>query len=257
MVLKAKIDAVEKQMRARLDEIRATLNHAGAKGQQVEEVIRNFLREYLPRRLGVGSGEVIDTSENSSSQTDVVIVTDDHPFTFKQDLPGLFLIEGVCGAGEVKTVLDKDGVVRTAESAQRFKSLRAQRAPGTLFAGNEADRDRFYTSPAYFLFAFESKLSPEAVANILSAFGHYGEPTYAGGVDGAFLLDRGWVIDFGNGVGALQFRRPTGESVPGWVFQESSSVLFDFLGWLSSVMLRTIRFQPILPNYLADKWPKC
>jgi len=256
MVLKAKIAAVEQQMRARLAEIRATLHNAGAKGQQVEEAVRSLLREYLPRRLGIGHGEVIDTSGNRSAQTDIVIVTDDHPFTFTQDLPGLFFVEGVCGAGEVKAVLDKDDVSGTGESARRFKSLRAQRAPGTIFAGNESDRDRFYTSPPYFLFAVESKVALETVADILSASGHFGDPGYAGGMDGAFLLDRGWVIDFGNGQGALQFKRHTGESARGWVFQESSSVLFDFLGWLSSVMLRTVRFQPILPQYFVDEWPK-
>jgi hypothetical protein len=256
MTLRDKIAAVEEQMRAKLAEIRATLRHAGGKGQQVEEAIRSFLREYLPRRLGVGHGEVIDASGGRSPQTDIVIVTDDHPFTFPRDLPGLFFIEGVCGAGEVKTVVDKPELADAFEKARRFKALRAQRAPGTLFAGNASDRDRFYTSPAYFLVAIESKVSLEAVATQLAEKGRYGAAGYPGGIDGVFLLDRGWAIDFGDGTGSLQFRRPTGESAAGWVFHESSSVLFDFLGWLSSVMLRTLRFEPIMPPYLVDEWPK-
>lgn len=119
MTLKAKIAAVEEQMRAKLAEIRATLRHAGGKGQQVEEEIRSFLREYLPRRLEVGHGEIIDTSGARSSETDVIIVTDDHPFTFARDLPGLFFVEGVCGVGEVKAVLGPDELADTLMRRRR------------------------------------------------------------------------------------------------------------------------------------------
>jgi hypothetical protein len=106
-MLKAKIAAVEVQMRAKLAEIRATLDHAGSKGQRVEEdVFRTFLREYLPRRLEIGHGEVVDTLGARSPQTDVIIATEDHPFTFTRELPGLFFVEGVCAAAEVKTTVD-------------------------------------------------------------------------------------------------------------------------------------------------------
>jgi hypothetical protein len=108
-MLKAKIAAVEQQMRAKLAEIRATLDHAGDKGQHMEEVFRAFLREYLPRRLEIGHGEVIDSFGNRSAQTDIVIATDDHPFTFSRGQAGLFFAEGVCGAGEAKTILDITG----------------------------------------------------------------------------------------------------------------------------------------------------
>jgi len=74
-----------------------------------------------------------------------------------------------------------------------------------------------------------------------------------GGFDAAFVLERGWAIDFGNGDGALQFRTVNGAPVSGWVSQPSDSPMFDLLGWLSSVILRTIRFQPILPQYLIQE----
>lgn len=253
-MLKAKIAAVEHQMRGKLLEIRATLDHAGAKGQRVEEeVFRVFLREYLPRRLEVGHGEVIDTLSGRSSQTDIVIVTEDHPFTFTRDLPGLFFVEGVCAAAEAKTTLDRDEIHDAVQKARRFNSLKPQRATGTLFSGNTADRDRFYTSPPYFVVATESKISLETLVAELKSGGRYGEAGYVAGLDAVFVLDRGWAIDFGNGEGALQFRTVDGASVPGWVSQPSDSPMFDLLGWLSSVILRTIRFQPILPQYLVQE----
>lgn len=251
-MLRTKIAAVEQQMRAKLAEIRATFDHAGTKGQHVEEeVFRSFLRQYLPRRLEIGNGEVVDTLGARSSQTDIIIVTEDHPFTFTQDLPGLFFVEGVCAAGEVKTTVDRNQLQDAVQKGRRFKSLKPRRAEGTLFAGNAADRDRFYTSPPYFLVATESKISLESLSAELISGGRYGQDGHVPGPDAAFVLGEGWAIDFGNGDGAFQFRKVDGTSLPGWVFQHSDSPMFDLLGWLSSVMLRTIRFQPILPQYLV------
>jgi hypothetical protein len=93
----------------------------------------------------------------------------------------------------------------------------------------------------------------EALGAELASGGRYGQDGYVPGLDAAFVLDRGWAIDFGNGDGAFQFRTEEGVSQPGWIAQHSSSPMFDLLGWLSSVMLRTIRFQPILPQYLAQE----
>jgi len=93
-MLKDKIATVERGMRERLKELRITFTQRGDKGVSVEAIFKKFLREYLPRRLEVGSGEVIDSKENRSRQTDIVIVNEDHPFTFTQDLLGLFLLKG-------------------------------------------------------------------------------------------------------------------------------------------------------------------
>ncbi len=254
-MLQQKIAAAEAQMRTKLEEVRAALAHAGSKGSHVEETWRTFLREYLPRRLEVGHGEVIDSHGNRSAQTDIVIVNEDHPFTFTKDQAGLFFIEGICAAGEVKSILTKEGLAVAATNARQFRALKPHRAKGTLVCANISDRDRSYTAPPFFLVVIESKVPLETVADELSRLGYFGAPGYPGGIDGLFLLDRGWVIDFGDGKGTFQFRSPNGESSSGWVYQESTSVLFNFLGWLSSVMLRTIRFEPILPRYLMEEWP--
>jgi len=104
-------------MRADLAAIRARFEQSGNKGSSVEEVMRSFLRDYLPRRLEVGHGEVIDTFGQRSRQTDVVLATEDHPYTFKPESPGLFFVEGVAAAAEVKSVLtsgELDGALQNA-----------------------------------------------------------------------------------------------------------------------------------------------
>jgi hypothetical protein len=247
--LKQKFGAVQQQMAARLAEIRATHEHKGNRGTGVEESVRDFLRTYLPRRLGVGHGEVIDAKVGRSSQTDVVIVSEDHPFSFNEKEPGLFFVEGVYAAGEVKTRLTTAELNDSLEKALRFRMLQAAESEGAMTAANEQDIDRYFRHPPYFIFAFESDVPLASIRERAIAFDAQ-HPTAAGrSADAIFLLDRGWVIHFGTGAGSMQFRDADGKSHAGWNSKESPTVLFDFLWWLSTAPPRVIRFAPILLSY--------
>lgn len=250
-MLKDKIAAAQGQMRGRLEEIRATFTHAGDKGVSVEDAFRDFLRQYLPRRLTVGHGEVVDLHGGRSKQTDVVIVTDDHPFTFTPDLPGLFFVEGVCGAGEVKTNLTAAALDKALESSRQFKRLEIRPGKGTIACFNPSDRERFYKCPPWFVLAFDSQLSLDRIKEKSVQFTADKRLQGTRLLDAVFVLGRGWVINFGDGKGSFQYRTPDDESVTGWLENESDSVLFDLLAWLSIVMPTMARFEPVLASYMV------
>lgn len=250
-MLKDMMAAVELQMKAKLNEIRATFAQSGDKGSSVEDSFREFLRKYLPRRLEIGQGEIIDSRGERSKQTDIVIVSEDHPFTFTPELPGLFFVDGVCAAGEVKTVLTSQELDVVLQNSCQFKRLKIEAGKGTMIHANPSDIKRFYECPPWFLVAFESQLT---LPNILTEIDRFVNRTKVRAdklVDAVFILDRGWLINFGDGEGSLQFRTPEGTSVGGWMWKESNSVLFDLLGWLSIVMPRMVRFEPILARYIV------
>lgn len=249
-MLKNKIAAIEAQMKAKLEEARATFTHPGDKGISVEDSFRMFLRQYLPRRLEVGNGEIIDRKGRRSKQTDVVIVSEDHPFTFTPDLPGLFFIDGVCAAAEVKTNLTSTELERALENSCQFKQLEIKPGEGTMSHSNPSDLDRFYKCPPWFLVAFESQLTLPNIQNKIVDFVEHNTVETNRLMDAVFILGCGWVINFGDGKGSFQFRTTKGESVEGWVRKNSDSVLFNLLGWLSIVMPRMIRFEPILSRYI-------
>lgn len=253
-MLKNKIVAVEAQMKEKLKEARATFTHSGDKGTSVEDSFRRFLREYLPRRLEVGHGEIVDPNGRRSKQTDVVIVSEEHPFTFTPDLPGLFFIDGVCAAAEVKTNLTSTELLEKAlENSCQFKQLEIKPGKGTMVHSNPSDLDRFYKCPPWFLVAFESRLTLSSIQDRIVEFVKHNTVETNRLVDAVFVLGSGWIINFGDGKGSYQFRTPQGESVEGWAWKNSDSVLFDLLGWLSIVMPRMIRFEPILPKYILKK----
>jgi len=250
-MLKDKIAAVEVQMKAKLNEIRATFAQGGDKGTSVEDSFRAFLRHYLPRRLEVGQGEVIDSRERRSKQTDIVVVNEDHPFTFTADIPGLFFVDGVCAAGEVKTILTSEQLNVALENSCQFKQLEIESGQGTMIHTNPSDRERFYKCPPWFLIAFESQLTLPNIQTAVDRFVDRAGVKVNELVDAVFVLECGWVINFGDGKGSFQFRTPEGTPVEGWAWRESKSVLFDLLGWLSIVLPKMIRFEPILARYIV------
>jgi len=122
-LIKEKLLIVEKQLKSKLEEIRATHKHRGNSGSVTESVVRQFLREYLPPYNRVGEGEIIDLDENISTQLDIIITNEYHPYLNDLKEPGLFIIEGVASAGEVKTNLNSNDVDTLIQSCIKYKTL--------------------------------------------------------------------------------------------------------------------------------------
>lgn len=250
-MLKDVIAATELQMTAKLAEARAKFQHGGLKGDAVEDAVRNFLRSFIPRRLAVGTGEVVDRSGGRSGQTDIVIANEDHPFTFAGDDPGLFFIEGVSAAGEVKAVLTTAHLASTIDSSRRFKTLLAEPGMNSTVSAGPVELERFYRTPPFFLLALESQLSLDSVWKTLVASGHYGSPNTPRQIDAVFILGQGGLIDCGLGDGSFGLADATGKKLKGWAGTASDTVLFGLLAWLTIAMPREVRYEPILAKYMV------
>jgi hypothetical protein len=244
------VRAQQQRLLADLQAARAKFNQGTDRGTAGLEVpFREFLRNHLPRRLAVGEGEVIDSQGRTSAQTDVLILDDDHPFRVEPDEPCLALIEGVAAAGELKTVLTGGDLATSLSNSARFKELRAEEPDSTIVRSNASDLPRFYDHRPYFILAAESQLTIETVAERARQIDLETDGQIA---DAIYLLDRGWVVNFGDGAGSFQFLMPGGASAQAWVAKEipSGEVLFDFFVWLSAVMPRLHRFVSPYLKYL-------
>ena len=61
-------------MNTDLERIRgANRRNPDLKGIQFEEIFRKFLRLYLPKKLDISTGTIIDSNGNQSKQLDVII----------------------------------------------------------------------------------------------------------------------------------------------------------------------------------------
>jgi len=242
----------EQKLTLSLAETRATFAQSGDKGSDLERAFREFLRVHLPRRYEVGQGEVIDSSGHRSGQTDVVVTDDDNLFSAPEGTPGLFLVEAVAAAAEVKATLTTQGVADSLEKARRFKELQKYAHVGDLtFSSTNPAEDRYFSRPGFFAFAYESDVAMETLLARLAEEDR-GRGSNPLGLDAVFILGEGIAVNLGDGLDKLQVNLGDGGNATGWVWTASELVLGDLLVWLGLCTRRTVRFTNPITAYLQQ-----
>jgi hypothetical protein len=259
--LRAALNTQDATLATSLARSRATFQHTTLKGDGSEFAIREALNSHLPRNFSVGTGEVVDLSDTRSQQVDVIIANESQPFRAGIHENGLFLIEGVRAAGEVKTILTTKELKKTLEAATVFKSLRAQRPLFQVF--NSPGSQPRFECPPYFLFAFDNRVAERTLlkrlkeAPLVNAADGSGQALPP--VDAVFILGKGAVVNYGDGQGCLSAQYDTGPNagkpITGWEWWHPGNsgigMFTYFLFWLSAVMPRILDPTPIAWKYLA------
>jgi hypothetical protein len=238
-----------------LKKSRASFRHAGTQGSDAESAVRSLLDSHLPRYLTVGTGEVIDLSDTRSGQIDVVIANEYQPFRNGLHDPGVFLMEGISAAGEVKSRLTTKNLDEAINNASKFKTLRSKDEDSILQVSSGSDNKRFHQNRPYFLFAFETSVSISTMLDRIKAakrvqvINEIDEPLRP--LDAVFILGKGAAIDYNDGKGALQFSENDADIASGWHWHPTNdSVIIYFLLWLNVVMPRFVTLSPIASKYL-------
>jgi len=122
--LKDLFSGLQKQIEARFSTNREFIKHSGSKGDSLENVWIEWLREYLPNRYCVDKAFVIDSKGRLSHQLDLVIY-DQHftPFVFKQDGISYIPAEGVYAVFEVKPEINKDYINYSGHKIESVRKL--------------------------------------------------------------------------------------------------------------------------------------
>jgi len=234
----------------------------GNRGGSVENAVRDFLSQHLARNFAVGTGEAIDAQGARSGQLDVVISNIDQPLISPVNDAGLFLIEGVASAGEVKSKLTTQELRSAISAAVKFKRLRNVHNPGDLISSNPVDIARYHECPPFFLLAMESEVAiPTLLRELHNASASKGREVSVGStgnppitvppIDAAFVLGQGAAFLFTEG-SSFGLNKANGERVLGWTFSHrETGVLTEFLMWLHAAMPRVIRFAPVSTPYLT------
>ncbi len=230
MRLKEIINEEEKKLENRLQELRKKFTHRGIKGQEFESAFRELLSQYVPKRLSVGTGQVIDSESGITKQIDVVIATEFHPGIIDPHSANLFFIEGLCGAGEIKTRLTTTELDSAVANCQSFKALKAKPVK-SIFIGSEGS---FRLSSPYFIFSMESDLSSQSIFERLNKIEPPGTQNKKGGPD--LVVVRGKTLLFDpRGQDQLFLENENGEKVQGWT-QIPETGLFDFMMLLLNIV---------------------
>lgn len=173
--------------------------HPGIKGTERERAVAQFLREHLPSRFGVGSGEAFDAKRGHSGQLDLVIYDQLEIAPLPTGESSVLIpAEALLAVIEVKTTLKRDELIKCFKSVLKLAALRPygdKRFIAPRIGGAAADDGN--PRCLYSVFAFGTDLAEASWLNaewarVRNVAHQVGAPLDL--VDRIVVLDRGMVI---------------------------------------------------------------
>lgn len=117
-------DGLAKQMLLDFDQIKREIIHKGERGTQQEETLKEFLGRYLPKKYGVGRGEIINSQNQVSRQCDVVIYNAlESPLLLIREGYQLFPVEAVLATIEVKSSFNHRSIAETIDNIASVRNI--------------------------------------------------------------------------------------------------------------------------------------
>lgn len=163
-----------KRMEFEVDDVRDAFSHGGLKGSALETaVVETVLRPYLPEKIGICTGQIIDARGRHSKQLDVVLYDRANTPTLKRSAEiRLLPAECVFAVIEVKTKICSKGDVRAIfdhmASVRALSREAISPDPRLHFVEFKVDGKPSSSVPIHYsCFAFECGISAKAVNNCL------------------------------------------------------------------------------------------
>lgn len=116
------MEAWAQKMRAQFESIHR--KHKGESGRRREDDLKEFLRAFLPRRLAVGTGEIVATDGEVSPQVDLIVYDAlETPLLDRSESSVVVPIEGVYAVIEVSSNLTSRKLAQDAEKIRAIKAM--------------------------------------------------------------------------------------------------------------------------------------
>jgi hypothetical protein len=168
------LDSLHKDIQHRLETVRKSMGHPGAKGDASEKVWLELLREYLPQRYKAERAYVVDSNGTFSDQIDVVIFDRQYsPFIFHYEDQKVIPAESVYAVFEAKQAINAERVQYTQEKVLSVRRLHRTSLPIPHAGGVYAAKPLIHIFGG--ILTFESDWSP-AFGQPLSDALQRGEP---------------------------------------------------------------------------------
>jgi len=153
--------SISTKMRADFDEARTAFTHPGLKGTAFENTVKSFLKAYLPEKLSVCSGQLIDAEGRISKQLDI-IVYDAHGTPILKESGDVRVLPVECAYSiiEVKAHLSTPELDGAYANMRSVRALRKTAFPPQVGAVTTVKllygAEWVFWPVNYFVFAFDS-----------------------------------------------------------------------------------------------------
>jgi len=201
MKLNETMKSISKKMKVDYEELSKGLQHSGLKGDNRENIVKEFLDKYLHKRFGVAKGEIMATNGKTSKQQDVIIYDFGRcPLLYNEKEIQVLPVEGVYVVIEVKSILDGEELIKSIKNISSVKEL-----PKKAFIKEKSVLESFvcelgekknYFNTMGVLFAFSSKLKFKTLKKKLKENYKKLKIPPRQQIDFIFILDRGLLIHF-------------------------------------------------------------
>jgi len=179
-------NSVSKKMKIEFEEQAKILGHPGEVGTGRENVVKEILTKYIPKRYAVDSGFVIDALGNKSEQIDIVIYEAAYTTVFEVvEGKRFFPCETVAAVGQVRTNIGSREEMQ--ECLQNIKSVKKLdrsnkgtnlpiTGPGFSLAGTEFDPSRKFRDQIFGFIFCSSSINRDLLISELQEFNRQNEP---------------------------------------------------------------------------------
>ncbi|MDF7663955.1 hypothetical protein PT282_04660 [Bifidobacterium sp. ESL0763] len=117
---------LEQKLGKEANAVREAFSHNGSAGTGLENIVKAFLSKLLPQKIGIVSGEAIDSNGHRSRQLDLILYDKNQMpvfmYTEFSDM-ALVPVEAILGVIEVKTTLTVDELKTCCTNCQSIKKL--------------------------------------------------------------------------------------------------------------------------------------
>jgi hypothetical protein len=172
---------------------RSAISHRGEKGRVFEHVARGMLRPFLPKRFALGTGFIVGADGAQSHQTDIVVYDEimNTPMFLSGDV-GVFPIECVYAAIEVKSWIDREAVRTAAEAIGAIRDLKHGKTFRIVAASGDMVTVNVPVAPRSYFFAFDAKggISLESLVEDVKEFSAQHNAVF----HGVYVQEQDWVV---------------------------------------------------------------
>lgn len=119
------LKAVAQKLRIDYAEVTSHISHMGELGASREELLKSYIKQFLPEKYKVGRGIVIDSDEHQSRQQDFIVYDAfNSPAALLMDSLQVLPIESIYCTIEVKSTLNKTELSKCVENIKSVRTLK-------------------------------------------------------------------------------------------------------------------------------------
>ena len=234
-MLKESFSSISKKMVIDFVEMTSRISHNGERGNAREDMLSDYLRQYLPEKYKLSKGIVIDSKDTQSRQVDIIIHDKDcTPYLQQYDSTVIVPIETVACTIEVKSSLDKSELEKSIENVSSVRKLKKQSVNGRLFP------------TAGMVFAFDSTASMDTLySNFVSMVANYSPEERPSCL---CVLGKGLIVCADKADSSRIVMLPSGNTYYALLKNSNDSLLIFYL-LLMQVLSSSITFVPNMMEY--------